>query len=46
MIDAGYQYEKFSDRDSPNRNIYPFGLGQGTYKTTGPSLRVSLSYAF
>lgn len=46
MIDAGYQYERFSDRTSPNRNIYPFGLGQGTYKTTGHLFGVSLGYAF
>lgn len=46
MIDAGYQYEKFSDRMSPNRDIYPFGFGEGTYKTTGHLFGVSLGYAF
>jgi long-chain fatty acid transport protein len=46
MIDAAYQYEKFSDRMSPNRGIYPFSLGEGTYKTTGHLFGVSLGYAF
>ncbi len=46
VIDAGYQFEKFSDRTSPNRNIYPMGLGEGTFKTTGHLFGVSLGYAF
>ena len=46
VIDAGYQYEKFADRASPNRSIYPFGWGEGTYKTTGHLFGVSLGYAF
>ncbi len=46
VIDAGYQYERFADRKSPNRSIYPFGWGEGTYKTTGHLFGVSLGYAF
>ncbi len=45
-IDAAYQYEKFSDRTSPNRDIYPFGWGAGTYKTTGHLFGVRLGYGF
>jgi len=51
LIDFGYQYEKFSDRESPNRNIaayqfYGINLGAGTYKTTGHLFGISLSYLF
>jgi long-chain fatty acid transport protein len=46
LIDVGYQYEKFSDRTSPNRDIYPFGWGEGTFKTTGHLFGVSLGYGF
>ena len=46
VIDAGYQYEKFSERTSPNRDIYPFGLGEGIYNTTGHLFGISLGYAF
>ena len=51
-IDAAYQYEKFSDRKSPNRSIpgyqHPLlgNLGLGTYKTTGHLFGVSLGYGF
>ena len=51
LIDMAYQYEKFSDRDSPNRSIlsYQFhgiNLGAGTYKTMAHLFGVSLSYLF
>ncbi len=51
VIDVGYQYEKFSDRESPNRSIsayqfYGINLGAGTYKTEGHLFGVSLSYLF
>jgi long-subunit fatty acid transport protein len=48
-FDLGYQYEKFSDRESPNRHVYDLGvinLGMGTYKTTGHLIGLSLSYKF
>jgi long-chain fatty acid transport protein len=49
VIDFGYQYEKFSDRESPNRHIYDLGvinLGLGTYKTMAHLIGLSLSYLF
>ena len=49
LIDVGYQYEKFSNREGPNRHIYDLGvinLGMGTYITTGHLFGVSLSYLF
>ena len=51
LIDAGYQLEIFSDRDSPNRSIpayqfYGINLGAGTYKLTGHLFGISLSYLF
>jgi len=48
-IDAAYQYEKFSNREGPNRQIYDLGvinLGLGTYITTGHLFGLSLSYLF
>jgi len=49
-IDLGYQYEIFSDRNSPNRDVYllPNGvnLGEGTYKTSAQLIGVNLSYRF
>jgi long-chain fatty acid transport protein len=48
-IDVGYQYEKFFNREGPNRHIYDLGvinLGMGTYITTGHLFGVSLSYLF
>jgi long-chain fatty acid transport protein len=45
-IDAAYQYEKFADRTSPNRSIYPLNLGEGLYKTSGQLIGVSLGFAF
>ncbi len=46
VIDAAYQFEKFSDRTSPNRSIYPYNFGKGTYKTSAHLFGVSLSTAF
>ncbi|MCJ7644673.1 MAG: outer membrane protein transport protein, partial [Candidatus Aminicenantes bacterium] len=51
LIDVGYQYEKFADRESPNRNItayqfYGINLGAGTYKTMAHLFGISLSYLF
>ncbi|MGB9764967.1 MAG: OmpP1/FadL family transporter [Candidatus Saccharicenans sp.] len=45
-VDLGYQYEMFSNRTSPNRNIYPAGLGEGTYQTLGQLLGFTLGYSF
>ena len=49
-IDLGYQYEIFSDRKSPNRDVYllPNGLnlGEGTYSTSAHLIGVNLSYRF
>jgi long-chain fatty acid transport protein len=50
-IDVAGQYEKFNDRKSPNRMIYyvpayGLNLGEGTYKTSGLLIGVSLGYAF
>lgn len=46
VIDFAYQYEVFSERTSPNRSIYPFGRGQGTYKTKANLIGLSLSFVF
>jgi len=46
VIDFAYQYEIFSDRTSPNRSIYPFNLGQGTYKTKAQLIGLSLTFVF
>ena len=45
-IDFGYQYELFYDRTSPNRNIYPNQLGEGTYHTSAQLVGVTLGYRF
>lgn len=49
-IDVGYQYEMFSDRKSPNRDVYLLApgtnLGEGTYSMTAQLIGVSLSYRF
>lgn len=45
-VDVGYQYEMFSNRTSPNRDIYPSGLGSGTYHTLGQLLGFTLGYSF
>ena len=49
VIDVGYQHEKFSDRESPNRHIYDLGiinLGLGTYKTKAHLFGINFSYLF
>lgn len=46
VFDFAYQYEVFSDRTSPNRDVYPFGLGEGTYKTKANLIGFSLSFVF
>jgi long-chain fatty acid transport protein len=46
LIDAAYQYEPFNDRTSPNRDIYPFNLGEGTYSTTAHLFGVSFGFVF
>jgi len=45
-VAVGYQYEIFSDRTSPNRNIYPNSLGEGKYHTRGQLLGFTLGYKF
>jgi len=45
-VAVGYQYEIFSDRTSPNRNIYPGSLGEGKYHTRGQLLGFTLGYKF
>ncbi|MGQ9471432.1 MAG: OmpP1/FadL family transporter [Candidatus Aminicenantales bacterium] len=46
VLDFAYQYEIFSERASPNRSIYPFGLGEGTYKTKAQLIGLSLTFVF
>jgi long-chain fatty acid transport protein len=50
VIDATYHYEMFSDRTSPNRDIYNFpvigNLGEGTYSMTAHLIGISLTYLF
>ncbi|MGB9893955.1 MAG: OmpP1/FadL family transporter [Candidatus Saccharicenans sp.] len=46
QLDLAYQYEMFQDRTSPNRNIYPLNLGEGTYHTSGQLLGFTLGYRF
>lgn len=46
VLDFAYQYEIFSDRTSPNRSIYPLGLGEGTYKTKANLIGISLTFIF
>ncbi|NPV84152.1 MAG: hypothetical protein HPY46_11295, partial [Candidatus Aminicenantes bacterium] len=45
-VDVAYTYELFQDRTSPNRDIYPLGLGAGTYQTSAQLLGVTLGYRF
>jgi long-chain fatty acid transport protein len=45
-IDVAYQFEPFKDRTSPNRDIYPFDLGEGTYSSTAHLFGVSFRYVF
>jgi long-subunit fatty acid transport protein len=49
VLDLAYQYEMFSDRTSPNREIYkvgPLNFGESQYETTANLLAVSLSFVF
>jgi long-chain fatty acid transport protein len=49
ILDVGYQYEVFSDRTAPNRNVYNLGsinLGEGTYDMTANLIGLSLSFVF
>ncbi len=46
VLDFAYQYEIFADRTSPNRSIYPLGLGEGTYKTKAQLIGLSLGFVF
>lgn len=49
FLDVAYQAELFSDRTSPNRDIYlmgPVNLGQGTYSTTAHLFAMSLGFVF
>ncbi len=45
-VDLAYQYEPFQDRESPNRDIYPADLGEGTYSTTAHLLGISFIFKF
>lgn len=45
-VDVAYQYEPFKDRTSPNRDVYPAGLGEGTYSTTAHLISVSIGFMF
>lgn len=45
-VDVAYMFEIFQDRTSPNRNIYPMGLGHGTYQTSAQLLGFTLGYRF
>jgi len=49
VLDLTFQHEIFSDRTSPNRDVYkvgPFNFGESTYATTANLLAVSLSFVF
>jgi long-chain fatty acid transport protein len=49
VLDVAYQYETFSDRTAPNRDIYlmgPVNLGEGLYKSKAQLLGISLSFVF
>jgi len=46
VLDLAYQHEIFSDRTSPNRDIYPLNFGQSDYSTTANLLALSLSFGF
>lgn len=51
VIDVAAQYEIFSDRTSPNRNIAAYqvagmNLGEGTYSTKALLLGISLGFVF
>ncbi len=46
IIDLAYQYEPFLDRTSPNRDVYPADLGEGTYSTTAHLFGISFIFKF
>ena len=46
VLDLAFQHEIFSDRTSPNRDVYPFNFGQSEYSTTANLLGISLSFVF
>jgi len=49
FVDAAYQLEMFSERTSPNRDIYlmgPINLGEGIYSTTAHLIGLSIGYHF
>lgn len=52
IIDVAYQFEVFSDRESPNRNVYEdfpmpgINAGLGTYSTTAHLIGVSIGFVF
>lgn len=46
VIDLAYQYEPFLDRTSPNRDVYPADLGEGTYSTTAHLFGISFIFKF
>jgi long-chain fatty acid transport protein len=51
ILDAAFQHEVFSDRTSPNREIYLHPLlginfGEGTYSTSAELIGLSISYVF
>lgn len=50
-LDVAFQFEPFTDRTSPNRDIPiyqvgPLNLGEGTYSTTAYLIGISLGYEF
>ena len=51
VINVAYQFEVFSDRESPNRRIEAYqvagiNLGEGTYSTTAHLFGISLGFIF
>ncbi len=51
VLDAAFQYEVFSERTSPNRDILiyqvgPLNLGEGTYSNTAYLIGISIGYNF
>jgi len=49
VLDLAFHHEIFSDRTSPNRGIYDFGVvnyGESTYEMTAELLAVSLNFGF
>jgi len=49
VLDFAFHHEIFKDRESPNRNIYNFGVvdyGRSNYEMTAELLAVSLNFGF